>query len=111
MPVADGPCLSRGILLFLFFFFVSEVIVAKKAAPKEMQRLDKIVAHITGWSRQQATKVIRDGGVVVGEEVILDGAAKVSINAPLVIAGFNDDLGDDDDALYRHLYDVLRKVL
>ena len=74
--------------------------MAKKAAPKEMQRLDKIVAHITGWSRQQATKVIRDGGVVVGEEVILDGAAKVSINAPLVIAGFNDDLGDDDDALW-----------
>ena len=74
--------------------------MAKKAAPKEMQRLDKIVAHITGWSRQQATKVIRDGGVVVGEEVILDGAAKVSISAPLVIAGFNDDLGDDDDALW-----------
>lgn len=74
--------------------------MAKKAAVKQMQRLDKIVAHITGWSRQQATKVIRDGGVVVGEEVILDGATKVSISAPLVIAGFNDLIADDDDALW-----------
>ena len=73
--------------------------MAKKAAPKEMQRLDKIVAHITGWSRQQATKLIRDGGVAVGEEVIVDGATKVSINAPLVIAGFNDAPEFDDDAL------------
>ena len=38
--------------------------MAKKAAVKQMQRLDKIVAHITGWSRQQATKVIRDGGAL-----------------------------------------------
>lgn len=73
--------------------------MAKKAAPKEMQRLDKIVAHITGWSRQQATKLIRDGGVAVGEEVIVDGATKVSINVPLVIAGFNDAPEFDDDAL------------
>lgn len=75
--------------------------MAKSKAVKEMQRLDKIVAHITGWSRQQATKVIRDGGVVVGEEVILDGAAKISIHTPLVIAGFNDvTMDDDDDALW-----------
>lgn len=70
-----------------------------KAAAKEMQRLDKIVAHLTGLSRQNATRIIKDGDVCVDEEVITNAATKVSINSVIVIAGFNDAASalDNDD--------------
>lgn len=73
-----------------------------KAAAKEMQRLDKIVAHLTGLSRQNATRIIKDGDVCVDEEVITNAATKVSINSVIVIAGFNDAasaLDNDDEEL------------
>lgn len=60
-------------------------------AAKEVQRLDKIVAHLTGMSRQQATRAIKDGDVTVNDEVVTDAAGRISVHAHIVVAGFNDD--------------------
>ena len=68
-----------------------------KAPAKEMQRLDKIVSHLTGWSRQQATRLIKKGEVTVGNLVITDSAQRVSINEVITINGFNDELNHDKD--------------
>lgn len=62
-----------------------------KAAPKEVQRLDKIVSHLTGLSRQNATRLIKEGEVFVDDEAIVNAATKVNINSNIVIVGFNDD--------------------
>ena len=64
--------------------------VAKSEA-KEMQRLDKCVSHLTGLSRQMATKLIKDGAVSVDGELITKAMTKVSINSHIVIEGFTDD--------------------
>lgn len=62
-----------------------------KSEAKEMQRLDKCVAHLTGLSRQMATKLIKDGAVSVDGELITKAMTKVSINSHIVIEGFTDD--------------------
>lgn len=67
-----------------------------KAATKEVQRLDKIVSHLTGLSRQNATRYIKDGLVLVDNEVVLNSAAKININSSIVISGFNEDVEGDD---------------
>ena len=62
-----------------------------KSEAKEMQRLDKCVSHLTGLSRQMATKLIKDGAVSVDGELITKAMTKVSINSHIVIEGFTDD--------------------
>lgn len=62
-----------------------------KSSPKSMQRLDKCVSHLTGLSRQQASKIIRAGDVSVDGEILTDAAQKISIEAQIIIADFNDD--------------------
>ena len=56
-----------------------------KTATKEVQRLDKIVAHLTGLSRQNATALIKSGDVMVDNEVVLNAAGKININSTIVI--------------------------
>ena len=68
-----------------------------KTATKEVQRLDKIVAHLTGLSRQNATALIKSGDVLVDNEVVLNAAGKININSTIVIAGFNDAALDEDE--------------
>lgn len=65
-----------------------------KTSPKLMQRLDKCVSHLTGMSRQQATKAIRAGDVLVDGEVLMDAAEKISIESQIVVVGFNDDFDE-----------------
>lgn len=62
-----------------------------KSAVKLIQRLDKCVSHLTGMSRQQASKAIKAGEVTVDGEVLTDASLKISIESQIVIAGFNDD--------------------
>ena len=69
-----------------------------KSDTKEMQRLDKCVAHLTGLSRQGATKLIKEGAVTVAGVVITDAKTKVSLSMPLVIAGFSSDSEDTKEA-------------
>ena len=68
-----------------------------KAATKEVQRLDKIVSHLTGLSRQNATRLIKEGDVLVDDEAILNAATKVNINSNIVIAGFNDANAENEE--------------
>lgn len=78
-----------------------------KSSPKQMQRLDKCVSHLTGMSRQQASKVIRAGDVTVDGEVITDAAQKISIESQIIIADFNDDdteVATAQDAFKRRVF-------
>lgn len=70
-----------------------------KAKVKELQRLDKIVALLTGWSRQSASRMIKDGAVRVDGVVVTDSATKVNINVPVLIEGVNADSVDEFDEL------------
>ena len=98
--VARGNCLvmarRAGFICFWYCgsarccIIFQEVKTVAKAA-KEVQRLDKIVAHLTGMSRQQATRAIKDGDVTVDDEVVTDAAGRISVHAHIVVAGFNDD--------------------
>ena len=65
-------------------------------AGKEVQRLDKVVSHLTGMSRSNVSKLIKNGDVTVDDEVITDSAAKICVHSVIVIAGFNDALPDDE---------------
>lgn len=65
-------------------------------AGKEVQRLDKVVSHLTGMSRSNVSKLIKNGDVTVDDEVITDSAAKICVHSVIVIAGFNDVLPEDD---------------
>lgn len=40
-------------------------------------RIDKFISQQTGWSRSQATKVLKSGRVIVNDKVIKSGAQKV----------------------------------
>ena len=92
-------CAGAGIVLafslfpcpFLLLLLLSETSFVAKSDTKEMQRLDKCVAHLTGLSRQGATKLIKEGAVTVAGVVITDAKIKVSLSTPLVIAGFSSD--------------------
>lgn len=66
-------------------------------AGKEVQRLDKVVSHLTGMSRSNVSKLIKNGEVTVDDEVITDSAAKICVHSVIVIAGFNDVSASDDD--------------
>ena len=63
-----------------------------KAATKEMQRLDKCVSHMTGMSRQEASKAIKAGLVLVDGEIITLPTSKVSINSQLRILNDTEDV-------------------
>ncbi len=84
--------------LFPFFLLLCETSFVAKSDTKEMQRLDKCVAHLTGLSRQGATKLIKEGAVTVAGVVITDAKTKVSLSMPLVIAGFSSDSEDSPEA-------------
>lgn len=62
------------------------------SSPKEMQRLDKCVSHLTGMSRQMASKLIKDGAVSVDGELITKPMTKVSINSQIVIDGYSETI-------------------
>lgn len=62
-----------------------------KSEIKDTNRLDKCVSHLTGLSRQQATKLIKDGAVRVDGELILKAMTKVSLHSQIVIEGYNDE--------------------
>lgn len=72
-----------------------KVLKVAKAATKELQRLDKVVSHLTGLSRQEATSLIKSGQVMVDNEVVVNAAGKININSSIVISGFNEPLDDD----------------
>lgn len=65
--------------------------------PKEMQRLDKCVSHLTGLSRQMASKLIKDGAVSVNGELITKPMIKISINSQIIIDGYHEALHNSTD--------------
>lgn len=67
-------------------------LILAKAATKEMQRLDKCVSHMTGMSRQEASKAIKAGLVLVDGEIITLPTSKVSINSQLRILNDTEDV-------------------
>lgn len=80
-------------------------------SPKLMQRLDKCVSHLTGMSRQQASKAIKAGDVTVDGEVLTDAAQKISIESQIVIVGYNDDVDEIASAqdAFKHRVFMLNK--
>lgn len=50
-----------------------------------LTRLDKAVSHLTGLTRKQAFKLIREGRVSVEDLVLTDAACKIDENAEIVI--------------------------
>lgn len=65
-----------------------------KSETKDINRLDKCVSHLTGLSRQQATKLIKDGAVRVDGELITKAMTKVSMHSHIVIEGFTAEVED-----------------
>ncbi len=68
---------------------------------KDTLRLDKAVSHNFDVPRSYATKLIRAGDVFVNEEMIKDPAAKISIDADIVIDGNEVSVSD---GFKKHVY-------
>lgn len=88
--------------------------MAKKSDTKQIQRLDKVVAHLTGMSRTDVNHLIRDGAVLVNGEAILDGATKVSLEAEIHILGEDEEsteaLGAASDAFKKRVFMLNKPV-
>lgn len=88
--------------------------MAKKSQPNKIQRLDKVVAHLTGMSRSDVNHLIRDGSVLVDGEAILDGATKVSLEAEIHIMGEDEfeteALGVASDAFKKRVFMLNKPV-
>lgn len=68
-------------------------------------RLDRLVSHLIGLSRKDASKFIKEGQVKVADETIFDPAFKVSDSQSVVI----DDLETQVSDIYKKRYFMVNK--